>query len=377
MLLRLASGSASSCARGLQALVFLLLTPVAVALTLLWVGVPLLLLVTDAAHRLASDERSSVRRRLHLSTADDGSGGTGDVADAAPPQAQGGPPHVRLRARISDASVRRELLWLGYQGSAGLVLAALAVVEAGLHLALWWLPGPFLAALADRWTIALLRAPGGDDLTGRVRELTAWRSRSVDSHAAELRRIERDLHDGAQAGLVALALDLGMAQAALDEDPESARQMIQDARGASGQVLSQLRDLVRGIYPPVLSERGLADAVRSLALAAALPVDVKVDLPGRRLPVALETAAYFVVSETVTNAVKHAQATQVSVSIAARAGVLRLRVSDDGIGGADPAGGSGLTGLSRRLAAFDGSLRLTSPAGGPTSVLVEVPCESS
>ena len=192
------------------------------------------------------------------------------------------------------------------------------------------------------------------ELAGRVQRLTETRGHALDSAAAELRRIERDLHDGAQTRLVAL----GLAAEAIE---------------TSARALSDLRLLVRGIYPPVLADRGLGHAVRALALDTALPVELDIDLPGR-LTSPVESACYFAVAEVFANAVKHSAARRIHLLIEHADDLLRIEVSDDGVGGADPALGTGLSGVERRLGTFDGILAVSSPPGGPTMIAMEVPC---
>ncbi|WP_441246022.1 sensor histidine kinase [Kitasatospora sp. McL0602] len=213
-------------------------------------------------------------------------------------------------------------------------------------------------------------------LTQRVEHLTTTRADAVGSQVAELRRIERDLHDGAQARLVAIGMTLGTIEHLMDSDPSAARQLLVEARQSSAKALQELRDLVRGIHPPVLAERGLGDAVRELALDGALSTEVTVSLPSRP-EASVESAAYFCVSELLANAAKHSGAQQVWVDILFRAGQLRITVTDDGRGGAAPERGSGLRGIERRLATFDGSLSLSSPPGGPTTITMELPCALS
>ncbi|MET8542959.1 histidine kinase [Kitasatospora sp. NPDC004799] len=244
----------------------------------------------------------------------------------------------------------------------GLVLTA-----AGLALA-----RPALR-LYGLWTRALLGPTERSRLARRVEQLTEIRLDATEAQAAELRRIERDLHDGAQARLVAVSLRLGAAVALIDRDPHSAKQVVTDAQENVTQALQELRDLVRGIHPPVLAERGLAEGVRALALDVPLRVEVRAELPGRaEAPV--ESAVYFAVSEALTNAVKHGGARGATVELSHAAGLLRAEVTDDGHGGADPAKGSGLRGIQRRLAPFDGTLSLSSPPGGPTRLIMELPC---
>ncbi|MFB6891558.1 histidine kinase [Kitasatospora sp. NPDC056327] len=213
-------------------------------------------------------------------------------------------------------------------------------------------------------------------LTRRVAELTETRADAVGSQAAELRRIERDLHDGAQARLVAIGMTLGTIEHLMETDPSAARQLLSEARQSSARALQELRDLVRGIHPPVLAERGLGDAVRALALDSALPTEVYVDLPDR-LPAPVEATAYFSVCELLANAAKHSGAEQVWVDILYRAGRLRVTVTDDGGGVADPTRGTGLRGIERRLGTFDGVLAIDSTSGGPTTITLELPCELS
>jgi signal transduction histidine kinase len=219
-----------------------------------------------------------------------------------------------------------------------------------------------------------LLGPGNAELAERVEVLTETRAGAVDAAAAELQRIERDLHDGAQARLVALAMDLGMAEERFERDPDGARELVEKARGEAKQALAELRDLARGMRPALLAERGLPEAVRALASRTALPTTVAVDVGGRVAP-AVEAAAYFVVAEALTNAVKHSGATRLAVRVAREGDRLAVEVSDDGRGGAD-ARGDGLDGLRKRVEALDGSLRVASPPGGPTLLRAEVPCGS-
>ena len=220
---------------------------------------------------------------------------------------------------------------------------------------------------------ALLAPTPARALALRVAHLTESRSDALDTQAAELRRIERDLHDGAQARLVAVGMSLGAVEHLIEQDPEKARQLLAEARRSSAQALGELRDLVRGIHPPVLAERGLGDAVRALAMASPLIVEVTTDLPDRLDP-PVESAAYFAVSEMLTNAAKHSGAQRAWIDLRHEGdpGTLRFTVSDDGHGGADAARGTGLTGIERRLAAFDGVLSVSSPEGGPTVVAMEL-----
>jgi signal transduction histidine kinase len=214
------------------------------------------------------------------------------------------------------------------------------------------------------------------ELLRRVQRLSETRAVAVDTAAADLRRLERDLHDGAQARLVALGMNLRAAERLIPTSPEAATALVVEAREMSARALAELRELVRGMHPPVLADRGLADALRSLALDAPLRIETDIDLPGR-LPAPIETACYFAVAELLTNAAKHSGAREGRLSAAHRDGKLRITVTDLGLGGADPARGTGLAGLEKRLAAFDGIVAVSSPVGGPTIVVLEVPCASS
>ncbi|MFD9909693.1 sensor histidine kinase [Streptomyces sp. NPDC059063] len=233
--------------------------------------------------------------------------------------------------------------------------------------------GHFLLA---RFLIAPTASMRERELSLRVDRLEETRHDAVDTSAAELRRIERDLHDGAQARLVAMGMDLGTIEAIVERDPAKAKEMIAKARQNSGEALNELRDLVRGIHPPVLAERGLGDAVRALALRLPVQTDVDVELPGRA-DESVESAAYFAVSETLTNAVKYAEADRIWVDVHHAQGMLRIAVTDNGKGGASIGAGSGLSGIERRLGTFDGVLAVSSPVGGPTMVTMEIPCELS
>jgi len=210
-------------------------------------------------------------------------------------------------------------------------------------------------------------------LTQRVARLTETRTDATEVAVAELRRIERDLHDGAQARLVAVGMSLRAAEELMGANPEAARALMAEARETSSRALDDLRGLVRGIYPPVLADRGLADAVRALALDAPLTVDTDITLPGEP-PMPVGAAVYFGIAEALTNAARHSGADAVQIGVSHVDGTLRASITDDGAGGADASRGTGLAGVERRLATFDGILAVSSPAGGPTIVAIEVPC---
>jgi signal transduction histidine kinase len=222
--------------------------------------------------------------------------------------------------------------------------------------------------------VLLLGSAGRAGLTARIGELETSRARVMDAAEAERRRIERDLHDGAQQRLVSLAMELGRAKAKFSADPEAAAAIVGQAHEQAKEALAELRNLVRGVHPPVLSDRGLDAALSGLAALSPVPVTVRVDLKAR--PAAsVEAIAYFVVAEALTNVAKHAHASRAEVTVSRSGDQLALAIFDDGVGGADPAG-QGLSGLAARVAGVDGRLWVTSPAGGPTSVEVVLPCGS-
>jgi len=217
----------------------------------------------------------------------------------------------------------------------------------------------------------LLLSRGGEEM---VAPIARSRARLVDAFEVERRRIERDLHDGAQQRLVALTMTLGLAELERD-NPEAAHVLVVQAGEQARTALAELRDLVRGIHPRVLTDLGLPAAVAELAEGCPLPLTITLDLPGR-LPSAAESTAYFVVAEALTNTVKHAKASRVWVSGAVRQQTLTIDIGDDGVGGADPADGTGLSGLVDRVDALGGTLALSSPDGGPTSLRLELPCSA-
>jgi signal transduction histidine kinase len=210
----------------------------------------------------------------------------------------------------------------------------------------------------------------------RVDELSRTRAAAADAQTEELRRIERDLHDGAQARLVALAIDLGLAREKLDEEPEAARALLESAHTDAKAALEELRELVRGVHPAVLADRGLDGALAALAARSPVPVGLDMEPLGPRLSPAVEAAAYFVVAEGLTNVAKHSRATRASVRVSRRDGTLGIEVADDGVGGANAGRGTGITGLASRVRALDGSLSVVSPPGGPTTLRAELPCGS-
>lgn len=330
-----------------------------------------------------------------------------------------GPLPDRVRTALADPSTFGDLRWMAAQLVYGMFLmyGALVLWAPALLVDGVWsgLAGrrpvllPLIGRLADLeadWSRTLL-TPGPSAardaaLAARIEQLTATRAGAVAAHGAELRRIERDLHDGAQARLVALSMRIGLARRAYDSDPATARKLLDDAQDQAEEALAELRHVVRGIHPPILTDRGLTGAVRALAASsglevtvtetasasAAAPADTEAETVTAdtspaphtphtpRAPAAVEAAAYFAVAEALTNAAKHSGATRASVLLARTPTGLRAAVRDEGRGGAEAreSAGSGLLGLRRRVAALDGTVRLTSPVGGPTVIEVELPC---
>ena len=386
--------------------VLLSLTVVAAALIVVGVGIPLTLGALALLRGYADIHRDWARSI--------------GIEIVRPYRAAGRGGHVRrLLARAADPATWRDMGWVLVNGTVG---AAIVALPLGLALsALWNATLPILwqlvpdglfssngshtplsintfrdtltkglpvaavsAALCWWWTPACLRAYArlsrrvlgpavSARLAARVNDLTESRSQTVDAQAAELRRIERDLHDGAQARLAGVGLSIGLAEEMLSRDPAQVPQLLAEARESTGVALAELRDLVRGIHPPPLADRGLVGGLRALALATPRPVAVVIDLPGRP-PAAVESAVYFGIAELLANAAKHSGGDRVRVSLHHVDGRLVAAVTDNGRGGAAATAGSGLDGIARRLAAFDGTMRIDSPGGGPTTMTIEVPC---
>ncbi len=249
----------------------------------------------------------------------------------------------------------------------------LLTVGGVLLLAVLPLSGTQLAWL-EVWAARRLLGPDrAEALERRVEEIAESRAGLVDAVDAERRRIERDLHDGAQQRLTSLAMNLGLARRTLKDVPPEVMQVIVDAHEEAQAAIDELRDLVRGLHPAVLEDRGLDAALSGVAARAPLPVRLEVDLSEQVAPT-VEAVAYFTVSEALTNVAKHARANRVDLSVRTAGGRLSLVISDDGVGGADPSRGTGLTGLRKRAASVDGTLSVLSPLGGPTTITVELPC---
>lgn len=323
---------------------------------------------------------------------------------------------ARFKTLLGDNATWRDISWMIIDGTAGLILNVIIVstLTAGIigpilpaiwpllpsdttvslstwevtsrqealvvgvpyglfYVVVWW----FLTPHIVRWHTVLahrvLDPSAQDTLTQRVKQLVSSRAETLDHQAAELHRIERDLHDGPQAHLVALGLNLGLAEKIADSDPDAAHRLLGEARQHSAQAISDLRTLVRGIRPPILSDRGLPGAIDALVIKLPLDIEVQLSVPGR-LPAAVESAVYFAAAEALANTTKHSQASGAWVHGHHADNMLYITISDNGIGGATLRENGGLRGLERRLAAFDGVLDIASPAGHGTVVSIQVPC---
>ncbi|WEO95940.1 sensor domain-containing protein [Streptomyces sp. FXJ1.172] len=330
------------------------------SLTVTVVGLPLLALSLLGARQLGKLERARARWLLGVR-----------VEEPTPlPLARGGSLVQRLWMALKDPVGWRTLLYDLIRLPWGILTFCTVLTS----LIVLWPVLPYLArglANVDRALVRGLLSPS-DGLERRIAELESDRGVVVDTAAADLRRIERDLHDGAQARLVNLAMGLGLAKEKLLEDPDSAAAMVDEAHGEVKLALQELRDLARGIHPAVLTDRGLDAALSSVATRCTVPVKVTVDLVARPAP-AIEGIAYFTVSELLQNISKHSRARNASVDVWRAEDRLLIQVRDDGQGGARLEGGSGMRGLSERLGAVDGLFVLDSPAGGPTVVTAELP----
>ncbi|MGW0765271.1 histidine kinase [Streptomyces sp. NPDC002676] len=238
----------------------------------------------------------------------------------------------------------------------------------------YWLV-PLLARLHARICVALLSPSTAERLAQRVETLTETRADAMNAHGAELRRIERDLHDGTQARLVAIAVRLGVARELLSEDPQTVARLLEEAHESTEEAMGELRAVIRTIYPPILADRGLAGALAALGTRSAIDTTLDINDLGT-IPAAVEAVAYFTISEALTNAAKHSQATRTTVRVARDGDRLSIEVTDDGVGGADETLGTGIAGIRHRVLALDGTVHIHSPSGGPTTITVRLACGS-
>ncbi|MEU3835825.1 sensor histidine kinase [Streptomyces microflavus] len=339
----------------------ILVIAVGVGLSVTVIGLPVLVAGLRGARVLGRVERGRARSLLGVRI---------EEPSPLPSGRQEGGVFPWLWSGLKDPVGWRSLLYAFVRLPWGVLTFAVTLVS----LIVLWPVLPFIArglTAADRAMVRGLLPPS-DELERRIAELESDRGVVVDTAAADLRRIERDLHDGAQARLVALAMGLGLAKEKLTDDPEAAARMVDEAHGEIKVALQELRDLARGIHPAVLTDRGLDAALSAIASRCTVPVNVSVDLPGRPAE-AIEGIAYFTVSELLQNVSKHSGARSASVEVWRASDRLLIKVTDDGSGGARMGGGSGMAGLAERLGAVDGLFVLDSPVGGPTAVTAELP----
>lgn len=333
---------------------------VGVGTTIIWVGIPVLLAVTFLIRTCGDLERRWVTGMLAV-----------PIPDAERVPLEGGV-LSRWRLRLTDPTTWRDAAYLLLAFPLGVLEFALAVPSIILvPLAIW--VTPWVGWLHGRLAVALLGPPRAQRAEAKAQRLQASRARGVDAAEAERRRIERDLHDGAQQRLVALAMGLGRAKSKLDTEPEAVRGLLEDAHTDAKQAVAELRDLARGIFPAVLADRGLDAALSAQAAKSPTPVDMRVEVDPRP-PAAVETTAYFIVGETLANVAKHARATQASVHVHRDGDNVVIEITDNGQGGAELRPGGGLAGLADRAATIDGVLTVVSPAGGGTVVRADLPC---
>ncbi|WAL67934.1 sensor domain-containing protein [Amycolatopsis cynarae] len=345
----------------LVAFVLVLVTTVlGIATTMLWIGIPVLLSATTLVRGFADLERAWVRAML-------------GVEVAAPRRLRHGAGMLQTwQTRLVDPTTWRELGYTLLALPLGIIefvagIVSVAVPPFGIFVA------PRIGSLHGALTLSFLGPDRTAQLEARTRQLTHSRARGIDAVEAERKRIERDLHDGAQQRLVAVAMSLGRAQLKLDsEDPDGARELIGAAHADAKLAVSELRDLARGIYPPVLQDRGLDAALSSLTARMQIPVEVEVAVEPRP-PAPVETTTYFIVSETLTNITKHAGADRAFVRVTRDEDTVAVEITDNGRGGASIRPGGGLAGLADRAATIDGVLTVVSPVGGPTVVRADLP----
>ncbi|MFD8938314.1 sensor histidine kinase [Streptomyces sp. NPDC059578] len=332
---------------------------IGVGLAITAVGLPLLAVSLLGVRHFGRAERARARSLLRVR-----------VEEPSPLPLRGLPWLTRLRTCVADPVAWRAALYEVIRLPWGVLTFVVTLVS----LFVLWPVLPFIARAltdVDRMLVRGLLSPS-DELERRIAELESDRGVVVDTAAADLRRIERDLHDGAQARLVNLAMGLGLAKEKLLEDPDTAAVMVEEAHGEVKLALQELRDLARGIHPAVLTDRGLDAALSSVASRCTVPVRVTADL-GSRPAAAIEGIAYFTVSELLQNVSKHSRARSAAVEVWRSGERLLIQVTDDGAGGASLDGGTGMAGLADRLGAVDGLFVVDSPVGGPTTVTAELP----
>jgi signal transduction histidine kinase len=338
---------------------------VGVSTLVVWLGLAVLLLATKVVFGFASANRALIRGTLGV-----------DIPAPQIDYDDSGSFWQRYLRRLTHPQMWRNVAYLVLSFPLAclelpLALAGVVILPVGLFVL------PVVAALHVLLAKALLGPNTTEQLTQKAEHLQASRARGVDAAEAERRRIERDLHDGAQQRLVAVAMGLGRAKSKMDADPDAAKALIDEAHADAKLAVSELRDLARGIYPAVLGDRGLDAALSSLAAKCPIPVEVNVRIDPRP-PAAVESTAYFIVGECLTNIAKHAGATEARVNAwreeRPSGDLVIVEITDDGQGGASMRAGGGLSGLADRAATIDGVMTVVSPVGGPTVIRADLPC---
>jgi signal transduction histidine kinase len=343
-----------------QFILVVTLVSVGIGTVVIWVGIPILMATTSLVRGFANVDRRFVRRML----------------DTPMPEAQRAPVEGgllrRWRQRLVDPSTWRDLGYLMLAFPLSIAYFAIGITSVVLlPMAIW--VAPWIGWMHGSLALALLGPNRAERLAVKAQHLQASRARGVDAAEAERRRIERDLHDGAQQRLVAVAMSLGRAKNKLGDDPNAVRDLIDEAHADAKLAVAELRDLARGIYPAVLGDRGLDAALSAQAAKSPIPVDVVVDVDPRP-PGAVETTAYFIVGETLTNIAKHSGATEAGVKVWRAEEKIVVEITDNGHGGAELRPGGGLAGLADRAATIDGVITVVSPVGGPTVIRADLPC---
>jgi signal transduction histidine kinase len=389
--LRLTLVAAGYFLAGFASLLTFILLVVSLALTPILVGALALLLLVPVLAALTGRHRTVTSALTGIPIA----GAYTDTRDADLPRT--------LLRWARDETRWRDLAFVAFDATGGAVLGVIVLSAAAAPVSLllqpvllgggwwvllwlllplagllWWILTPILFRTRLLVEARILGASSSSTaaLERKVATVSAARTQALDHSAAELRRVERDLHDGAQARMVSLGMNLGLAQDLLHTDPAQVAAMLEEAQATTLSALDDLRTVVRGIHPPVLADRGLLGALHALAMDVALPVTVRGE-PAGRAPAPVESAMYFAVAECLANVVKHSRARQVEIDVDHRDELLSVLVRDDGVGGASVDGGTGLAGIVRRLSPFDGRMVLDSPPGGPTTVSLELPCALS
>ncbi|MFI6306834.1 sensor histidine kinase [Amycolatopsis thailandensis] len=348
--------------RLLQFVLIIVGLAVGIGTAVVWIGFPILMATTNFIRWSADRERGWARKMLETPL---------EPVERLP--VEGLSLVKRWLTRLTDPTTWRDLAYLMVAFPLACVEFPIAIASIVLlPMAIW--VTPWIGWLHGNLAFSLLGPNRTQKLEQKAERLQASRARGVDAAEAERRRIERDLHDGAQQRLVAVAMSLGRAKSKFDQDPNAVRELIDEAHLDAKLAVSELRDLARGIYPAVLGDRGLDAALSAQAAKSPIHVDVEVDVEPRP-PAAVETTAYFIVGETLTNIAKHSGATEAGVKVWRTDSMVIVEITDNGHGGAEVRPGGGLAGLADRAATIDGVITVVSPPGGPTVIRADLPCQ--